>query len=262
VRLATFALVALAGCNATYAPPIRAFQYGAPARLTEGRVEIGGTAGGLAVPNIGGPHLAIGIRDWVAIEAGGNLQLLGNANDRWAMGFIGPRFSWAPNRKAPVHFIGDLELGVGAGVGGELNGSARPGSKECPPCDDLNWSDRIAWGGYQGIGLGLQINWFSIYGRVRFEESTATNIPTTIWPSASLGLEANILSRAAITVGGGYIGYANGNDHENGWFWQLGVSVFFDAFKRHDAHAAVEPTPPRPQVPQQGGDEPKREEED
>jgi len=248
VRRATLILCAVAGCNPTYAPPVRAFQYGAPARLTEGRVEIGGTVGGLAVPNVGGPHIAIGIRDWVAVEAGANLQLLGEG---WAMGFVGPRFSWAPHRKNPIHLITDLELGVGAGVGGELNGGAVPGSRDCPPCDSLKWSDRFAWGGYQGIGFGEQIHWFSIYARVRVEESTATHLPTTLWPSVSLGLEANIRKRAAITIAGGYMGYTNSVDHVNGWFYQVGVALFFDAFPRHDHRA----------TPVEEWDEPKPDEE-
>jgi hypothetical protein len=247
MRLVTLILVA--GCSPTFAPPIRAYQYGAPARLTEGRVEVGATAGGLAVPDVGGPHVAVGLRDWVALEAGGNFQLLGDGQDRWAMGFVGPRFSWAPNRRAPAHFISDLELGLGAGVGGSLEDSAAPQSSDCPRCDGLQWSDRIAFGGYQGFGIGGQIHWFSIYLRARVEESTATHIPTTIWPSASLGLEANIHQRAAITVGGGFMGYFNSEERIPGWFYQIGVTVFVDAFRRHDAPAAVEPPPPPPPLP-------------
>jgi hypothetical protein len=245
VRFTTLTVLALGGCNATYAPPIRGYMYGAPARLTEGRVEVGGTAGGLVTPNIGGPHVAVGIRDWVALEAGGNLQLLGGGDDRWAMGFVGPRFSFAPRRDAPVHLIADLELGLGAGVGGILHGGDGP-SDQCPQCDERRWTDRVAWGGYQGFGLGAQIHWFSIYMRAHLEESTATNIPTTLWPSLSIGFEANIKRRAAITLGGGYFGYDNTQDHINAWFYQIGVTVFVDAFSRHKA---VEPPPPLPPPP-------------
>jgi len=241
VRFATLTVLVLGGCNATYAPPIRGFQYGAPARLTEGRVEIGGTAGGLVVPDVGGPHVAVGLRDWVALEAGGNFLLLGGG--QWAMGFAGPRFSFAPHRYRPVHLIADLELGLGAGVGGILQGGDAP-SDQCPQCDERKWTDRVAWGGYQGFGLGAQIHWFSIYMRAHLEESTATNIPTTLWPSVSVGLEANIKKRAAITIGGGYLGYTNTQDHANAWFYQIGVTVFVDAFSRHEKRAPPPPPPP------------------
>jgi hypothetical protein len=252
VRLAILipvgAVVVATGCDPTYAPPIRAVQYGAPARLTEGRVEIGATAAGLAVPNDFSPHLAVGVRDWLALEAGGN-ALLGAGRNGWALGFVGSRFSMAPNRERRTHFIGDLELGAGAGVGGVLTGNATlsPGCR----CDGLSGFDRVAGGGYAGFGIGAQIAWFSIYTRTRFEVSAATNVPVTVWPSTSIGLEANLRKRAAITLGGGYLGYANAVDHIHAWFWQIGVTFMFDAFAplRRGPSAVRPPTPPRPTPP-------------
>ena len=243
------ATVGAAGCNLYYAPPIRAVQYGAPARLEEGRVEVGGTAGGLFLPDVGGPHLAVGVRDWVALEAGGNF-FLDAGRQSWAMGFVGPRFSYAPHRAERVHFISDLELGVGAGVGG-VRDSNSPVTKDCPQCDGRTGYDRVAGGAYGGIGLGLQIAWFSVYARTRLEESSATNVPTTLWPSASLGIEFNVKKRVALTLAGGYIGYTNAQDTEHVWFYQMGLTVFFDAFGRaHHASATnPRPTPPRPPAP-------------
>ena len=85
------------------------------------------------------------------------------------------------------------------------------------------------------------------------EVTTATHIPTTAWPSASVGLELNIRKVAAITLAGGYLGYTNSADTEHGWFYQLGVVGFIDAFGPHHARAAAthapEPTPPRPTPP-------------
>jgi hypothetical protein len=161
-----------------------------------------------------------------------------------------------------VHFIGDLELGIGAGVGGNDNTSGASYYQ----ADGLDWNQRVAWGGYQGIGFGGQINWFSIYVRARIEESTAATLPLTLWPSASVGLEANILQRASIGVAGGYLGYTNAKDTENGWFYQIGVTVFLDAFKRHDAHAEpahVDPPAARPEptTVEVERDEPKPEED-
>jgi len=237
----------VAGCNATYAPPIRAVQYGAPARLEQGHVEVGGDAGGFSAPTAGGPHVGVGIRDWVALEAGGNFQLVMGNVHKWAMGFVGPRFSYAPHRQEAVHFVGDLELGLGAGVGGVLDDNDAP-SKDCTSCDGRAATDRIAGGGYAGIGIGEQIHWFSVFARVRVEGSTATNVPTTVWPSATAGVEFNIRKRAAITLAGGYIGYTNARDTEHGWFYQLGVTAFFDARDRAAAPTTA-PTPPRPPTP-------------
>jgi hypothetical protein len=249
VRLAILipvgAVVVAAGCDPTYAPPIRAVQYGAPARLTEGRVEIGAAAGGLAVPQVVGPHVAVGVRDWLAIEAGANALVPPDRRHGWAMGFVGPRFSMARHRERRIHFIGDLELGAGAGVGGVLHGNDGP-TRDCAVCDGRSAFDRVAGGGYAGAGVGAQIAWFSIYGRTRFEVSAATNVPVTVWPSVSIGLEANLRKHAALTVGGGYLGYANAVESAHAWFYQIGVTLFFDAFAPH--RHAVRPPPPPPRL--------------
>lgn len=260
MRFAVVGALVLAGCNPSFAPPIRAFSYGAPARLEQGRVEVGGTAGGLMLPTVGGPHLAYGITDFVAVEAGGNFDLFDGDRYKWALGFAGLRLSTAPHREQPVHWIGDLEVGAGAGVGGMREGNDPP-SKNCTDCDGLSATDRIAYGAYQGLGGGIRAHWFSIYARVRLEESTATHVPVTLWPSVSLGLEADIKHRAAIGVSGGYMGYTNSRDSENFWFWQVGVSVFFDTkYARRKAPPAA--TPPRPLVPQEEWDEPRPVEEE
>jgi len=259
MRFAVVGAWVLAGCSPTFAPPIRAFQYGAPARLEQGRVEVGGTAGGLGIPDVGGPHLAAGIRDWIAIEAGANLHLDVPDRDKWALGFLGLRLSYAPHREELVHWIADFEAGAGAGVGGYREGNDAPG-KDCTDCDGLDATQRTAYGAYQGFGGGLRIHWFSIYGRLRLEESTATHVPTTLWPSASLGLEADLFRRVALGVAGGYLGYTNSRDTENGWFWQIGVSVFFETkYARKKTPPAA--TPPRPLVPQEEWDEPRPVEE-
>ncbi len=240
--------VGLSGCNAYYAPPLRAVQYGAPARLEEGRVEVGASAGGLIVPDVVSPQIGVGIRDWVAIEAGGNFTA-DVGRQGWALGFIGPRFSYAPHRERRIHLISDFELGVGAGVGGVRDSNAAP-SRDCQDCDGLSGYDRVAGGGYVGFGVGAQIAWFSLYGRARLETTTATNVPTTAWPTLSVGMEFNLRKVAALTLAGGYIGYVNAIDRASAWFYQVGVTFFIDAFARR--HAPVPPptvTPPRPVLP-------------
>ena len=241
-------VAAAAACNPTFAPPLRAVQYGAPARLTEGRVEIGATAGGFAIPDVLSPHVGVGIRDWVALEVGGNFWVEDSRRYSWAMGFIGPRFSYAPHRERRVHLISDLELGVGAGLGGVRDGNDAP-SGECRDCDGRSALDRTAGGGYVGGGIGAQISWFSLYGRARVEVTTAENVPTTTWPTASVGAEFNIHKRAALTLAAGYIGYINTSDQVHGWFYQMGVTFFIDASARHhDSPPPAPVTSPRPVI--------------
>jgi hypothetical protein len=241
-------VAAAAACNPYFAPPVRAVQYGAPARLTEGHVEIGAIAGGFAIPDVLSPHLGIGIRDWVALEVGGNFWVEDARRYAWAMGFIGPRFSYAPHRERRVHLISDLELGVGVGRGGSRDGNDPP-SKDCRDCDGLTALDRTAGGGYVGFGIGAQISWFSLYGRARVEATTADNVPTTTWPTASIGAEFNIKKRAALTLAAGYIGYVNASDQVHGWFYQMGVTFFIDAWARHgEARPSAPATPPRPVI--------------
>jgi hypothetical protein len=237
------ALILAAGCNPTFAPPMRAVQYGAPARLEQGRVELGGTVGGISIPNVGGPHLAVGVTDNFAIEAGGNFLY-----DEWATGFVGARFSYAGDRRRRAYLIADLELGVGAGLGGERDGNQAPGSG-CDFCDGRTAMERIAWGGYQGVGLGAQIRWFSIFGRFRVEESKATNVPTTLWPSFSVGMEFRVHDQVALNLGAGVMAYTNSRDNAFGFFYQFGVTLFFDQ-RTPPPRPAPEPEP-RPQPPLQ-----------
>jgi hypothetical protein len=227
-----------AACNPTYAPPVRGVQYGAPARLQQGHVEIGGTAGGVVVPNVGGPHVAIGVTDWFAVEAGGNFSY-----DEWSIGFVGTRFSFSGDRRRRAYLIGDLELGAGAGLGGQLDGNRD--KLDCNYCDGLKAVERIAYGGYQGAGLGVRIRWFSIFGRVRLEESRATNVPLTLWPSASVGMEFRVHDKVALGLASGVMGYSNSRDSAVGWFYQLGITIFLDQ-RTPPPPPAVEPYTPYP----------------
>ncbi len=230
INFALLALFVCAGCDATYAPPVRAAAYGAPGRLDQGRVEFSASAGGVAVPQVVVAHVGYGVTDWFAVEAGANI-----APGAWYTGFVGPRFSWVPHREDPFHFVSDFEAGFGGGVGGSLLDNAAP-SKDCPDCDGRAFSDRAAYGGYQGLGLGYKMRWFTLFTRVRVEESIANNVPITVWPSAMVGLEFDVKRIVSFTVGGGYMGYHDSKDAVDGWFYQFGLTVFLDTDKRHRAH--------------------------
>lgn len=235
-RLCIASLVCLLlACSPTFAPLVRATHSGSPGRLEAGELELSGAAGGYALPTVGGPQIAYGLLDWLSIEAGGNLSLAEN-QATWMMGYLGPRLTYAPNRKALVHFVSDLELGFGMGVGGVLHGNPAPACLgSCAQGGDgLSWSDRLAYGSYQGIGLGGRFHWFSLFVRARVEASSARGVPLTLWPSAMLGIEFDWAHRVAIGAGGGYMGYMNSVDSTNGWFYQLNLTVFLGVRKKAD----------------------------
>jgi hypothetical protein len=141
------------------------------------------------------------------------------------MAWAGPRFT-LPRKPNGTSLLLDAELGVGAGVGGELCPAQQSGNGSCNP-DQRRWSDRTALGGYQGVGIGAGYRWFSIYVRGRLEESTSTLIPVTYWPSAMLGLGFDLSRSVSLDAGGGYLGYRNAESTYDGWFYQAGLSVRF-----------------------------------
>lgn len=242
LALTSLALLALAAClcacNPVYAPLIRAAQYGAPGRLQGGRGEVGTTAAGMGIPNDLVPHVGFGIRDWAALEFGGN-YLPGE----WATGWIGPRFTWAPHPERPIRLALDGEFGVGGGRGGDLHGNPYPESDDCgSDCDGRQWQDRVAGGGYAGFGIGGHFHWFALYLRGRLEVSKATHIPVTYWPSGGVGMEFDIARIVQLSASGGLLGYRNEADAEMGWFWQFGLNVQFDTVK---PKPRIKPDPPR-----------------
>lgn len=208
--LAVIAVCASA-CNPIYAPPVRGAAYGAPSRLQGGRVEIGGAAIGPASPWAGGPHVAVGVDDALSVEAGGNFSAHGGA---WALGWLGVRLTRTP--EDTIDFVGDLELGGGAGVGGANGESAVP------------WNERGAGGGYVGLGAGVHAEDGALYLRGRLEVSAADRLPVTLWWTALLGLDVTIERVLALGFAMGFAGYHNDLDSAAGFVWQAQTAVLFD----------------------------------
>ncbi len=226
---ATLVALAASGCVPVYAPPARGVQYGAPGRVRAGDLEIGGTMIGVYAPNGGSAHIAYGLSDRVAIEAGGTVAVAPAGPESGSfvmgMGWVGGRFT-RPRRSWGVSLLLDGELGIGAGAGGESCASNASNQTVCGH-DGLRPWTRPAFGGYQGGAVGLAYRWFSLYGRARVEESGGENVPVTLWPSAMLGLGFDVTQRFSLDVGGGYVGYFNRRDQENGWFYQTGLTLRF-----------------------------------
>jgi hypothetical protein len=207
------------GCSPTYAPPVRAWHHGAPGRLAQGELELGAVIGGYAAPAVGGPRSAYAIRDWVAVESASNLSL-----GSWVLQSTGLRFTLTRALTPRVRLSADLEVGGGIGVGGRRCHEGE--------CDGIEWSRRLAGGGYQGLGLGLHVRWFSFYVRGKVEETIARNIPLTVWPSTLLGIAFDIKHQASLDLGAGYLAYWNAVDHEHGLIYQIGVTLYLDARPR------------------------------
>ncbi len=217
-----------AGCYSTYAPPLQGAHAGAPARVSEGDVAVGAAVTGIAAAAIGGPSLSYGVRDWVAMEAGGNIS-----HGSWGMGWVGPRFTYAPRRYAKNYFAADLHLATGAGWGGERCGNPqseslpRPATADCVDADGRSSLDRIAGGGALGVGAAGHFSFFSVYGRVRSQLTAATHVPATYWGSGGAGVQFRIAHSVDLYAQGTAGGYVNRYDDGRFYLYELGVAVRF-----------------------------------
>lgn len=214
-------LLLATACNPVYAPPVRGAHHGAPARLSRDRMELGAAGAGYSYPVAGEGHAALAIEDWVSVEAGLGLMPY---SPGWAMGWLGARFTRAP--EAETDLVADLEVGLGAGVGGADCAS----DAGC-----AQWTDMTAGGGYLGFGVGLRADFFSLYLRSRVEMGAADGVPVTFWPTAMLGLEFLVDRTFAFGAGGGYLAIINDLEPMHGWFWQLQLAVLFDLPAAGDA---------------------------
>lgn len=215
MRILVAALLVSSGCAPSFAPPIRGLHSGMPGRLGAGQLEVGGTVGGLTVPSVGSPHVGFGIREGLSIQAGANLAVLEEAGPNWATGWAGVLLTRTLKRSGALRLIGDIELGAGGGVGGRI------GNDE--------WTSLTALGIYEGLGLGLQWKWFGVYVRGRLDATGGDRLPTTLWPTLMLGVEARPLRWLSFGVGGGYAGYWNKNDRlVSLWFYQAQLALIFD----------------------------------
>ena len=214
-------LVLLPGCMA-YAPPVRSVTYGAPGRLRQGDLEIaGGSAGAIAPGGTGSGWLAYGVRDWASVELGVDASRKG-----WAMGFLGGRFTHAPQRDRKLHGALDGELGVGMGAGGNCDYNDTR-------CERRNWNQRVAFGSYLGGGAGYHFSWFALYARGRIQQTVSDGLPATLWGTLHGGLQFRIAHTVDLFAGSGISGFLT-TQRQNTFFWSsdAGISVHFDVTGR------------------------------
>lgn len=168
----------LAACNPVFAPPIRSVEYGAPARVAPGHGELMLGTNTLFTTNL---HVGVSVTEDIAIEGSFDMPLLGvvEREDSWAIASTG--FRWTPARPGAESHEGwaaDVELGVGAGVGGaEGKSNARA------------WWQIPAGGMYVGGGGGFHADWISFFARARAQVVGAKDLPATVWLSSRIGVE-------------------------------------------------------------------------
>jgi hypothetical protein len=197
---------------------------GAPGRLEAGDVEMGGGAVGVGLPEAGGPVAALAATDWLAVEVGGEFS--SSYSNRWALGWAGARFTPWNEAFGSTRLALDLDLGAGAGKGGELSGNEQQGgSCTQPPWDGRPWFDRLAYGGYLGLGFGARWSWFSIFARSRAQVTRATNIPPTFWWATAAGVQFLLGDRLAIYLDTGSFGYVNEIEDLVLWMYEFGLAV-------------------------------------
>lgn len=206
----------------SFTPPVRSPGYGAPGRIRQGQLELGGGIAKPGSPGAGGPFVGYGVRDWVSVELGADFFF-----GRWAMGYLGGRFTYAPRRDHKLHGALDGELGVGAGVGGD---------KFCgllvTCADTRRWSERTAFGAYAGGGAGYHFHFFALYARGRIQTSAAEGLPATVYGNLHGGLQFRIARHLDLFTSAGLLGAHNREGHVLDVFYDVGLSVYFDVVRR------------------------------
>ncbi|MBL8602212.1 MAG: hypothetical protein JNK72_09855 [Myxococcales bacterium] len=219
------ALAALAGCNATYAPPVASVHHGGLGGVgaQQGAVRAGVALGG---PGRGNAGVSLPLSDAVRVEAAGDLS------ENWRMGSAGLR---VVERSASGRAALDLELGGGAGAGGQrCDNSTEPGTTcAAGVADGRSAFDRTAFGTYFGVGGGYRVHrYLELYARGRGQVTHATNVPITVFLSGIGGLEVPI-GPVRLNVAAGYAQYFNDAEQNGGAIVEGGLTVPFDMGRAH-----------------------------
>lgn len=231
----SLAVGALLGCGSTMGPPLRMQTFGAPAGLDAGQVETGAAGHGrLVEPGFlrpgGGPLLAVGVTDWLALEGAYDWS-----HDLYASGSGAIRITLPKSKLFRAHSV-DFALGGGGGRGGilcdnESHGHDYEGDPqvdavglgnltsdfECPGdrwWDWRSWFARSYGGGFLDIGFaGRSHSRVKPYGRLRVQLTKAENIPLTAWYALGGGIQAEFAGAVQLHLGLGLSAWHNRFDH-------------------------------------------------
>jgi hypothetical protein len=161
--------------------------------------------------------IAIGVSRLVTVEAGGDFSANG-----WAMGFAGARVTGRVPVGPRLRLVGDTELGVGAGVGGTY---CTNGDDERCNEDGRRWHERLAGGGYGGIGGALRWRIPAIFTRLRVQPTGAVNVPITVWTTWQSGLELRFADAVSLWASVGLADYHDRWDHGMGGIYEIGLAI-------------------------------------
>ena len=95
-----------------------------------------------------------------------------------------------------------------------------------------DWTDRVAGGGYFGLGAGFTWSWFSLFARWRVQLTDAADVPETLWLTAVAGVAFELDFGLRIDVSGGWARFTNLASEVDGGAVEAGLSYEFDAFWR------------------------------
>lgn len=209
------------GCNPTYAPPPRTAHNVAPDRLEPGEGEVAVSSSWYLR---GSAVLSAEVAERVTLEGG-----LETGPGSWQLATGGARVTVvdAHGRTGPTM---DLETGLAVGLGGERCQADYGDTLDCQGRvpDQRDWTERLAYGGYLGLGLGYRVvEELQLYTRGRVEVSVASGIPRTLWGSWVAGLELD-LDPVMLHLVGGFGGFDNEVDGALGPLVELGVGIRFD----------------------------------
>jgi hypothetical protein len=210
-------LLGLCSCTATFAPPLRASHYGAPARLAAHEVEVSGAASN---------HNDATIMPALAISENVTLEVAGDFGDVWRMGSIGVRVSDPRLAKlGSLALSGDVEGGAGGGIGGMLVCSESE-ADGCAAPDGRDWDERTAYGVYAGVGGAIVVaDWLKPFARARVQVTQATSVPATLWWSAVTGPQVDLGDHVSVYVALGYGGYTNEDERNEDGLLEAGAAV-------------------------------------
>lgn len=192
------ALVVLAACSPTYAPPVHTIQGGEPRPAFESfMVDVADTDG--VIPGAAG---RIPITPHLAAEVGGDIaaRFTSDIDATWKMAHAGLRAATALG-------AGALDVEAGGGIG---SGGVYPAADG----DGTDGSTALAWGGYLGGGYGGHGELVGAYLRTRLQLSASRDdrLPLTRWGSAVGGIQLGSDRGPRFRVAAGVLAYDNESD--------------------------------------------------
>ncbi|MCR9161494.1 MAG: hypothetical protein ACE37F_29970 [Nannocystaceae bacterium] len=216
-------LVAFVSLGCTYAPPIRGSLGGAPGRLKAEETEVTVAGSYFQAPPSIAAHVGHAVDDRLGVDV--NAEYMHESS---VMVSGGPRFT-GRSRHGNAELVGDLEAGLGAGVGGSLcrlEPSTGLIADNVCNYDGRAWFERPAGGGYGGLGGAVYRRWFAFYARVRTQVSAARGVPVTGWFGGAMGPQFQI-GRTYVHTGYVPTAYVNADERFLVHGWELGVTVKF-----------------------------------